>query len=51
MLAGLAMIAVMVAIQGAALYLGLWLVLMAFKRVPLIGKRHRHPDWRRLNDR
>lgn len=51
MLAGFAVIAVMVAIQGAALYALLWLVLMAFRRLPLIGRKHRHSDWQRLNDR
>ena len=48
-LAGLVMIAVMVAVQGAALYLILWVVLIAFRRVPLIGRKHRHADWHRLN--
>jgi hypothetical protein len=47
--AGLIAIAGMLALQGAALYLIYWLVLLAFRRVPMIGKRHRHRDWDRLN--
>ena len=50
-IAGLIFIAVMLAIQAAALYLIYCLVLLAFKRVPMIGKRHRHADWDRLNRR
>ena len=50
-IAGLVAIAGMIAIQLAALYLICWLVLLAFRRVPMIGKRHRHGDWNRLNRR
>jgi hypothetical protein len=28
-----------------------WLTLMAIRRVPMIGKRHRHPDWDRFQQR
>jgi hypothetical protein len=37
------------AVAGIAIYALWWISLMAIRRVPMIGKRHRHADWERLN--
>jgi hypothetical protein len=46
---GLAIIAGLMAVQAAALYAIGWLVLLIFRYVPLVGKKHRHEHWQRLN--
>lgn len=46
---GLVAIAGLVAVQVAALYAIWWLVLVAFRYIPLVGKKHRHEHWQRLN--
>ena len=46
---GLAVIAGLLAVQTALVYGLGWLVLVAVRRVPLIGRRHRHEAWDRLN--
>jgi hypothetical protein len=46
---GFAIIAGIVGAVLAALYLAWWLVLLAIRRVPMIGRRRRHPEWDRLN--
>lgn len=33
----------------AALYAFMWTVLSLFRFVPMIGRKHRHSDWDRLN--
>jgi hypothetical protein len=38
-----------VAAAGIAIYALWWFTLLAIRRVPMIGKRHRHPGWDRLN--
>ena len=48
-LGGLAMIAGIIGAVLGALYLAWWLVLLAIRRVPIIGRRHRHGEWDRLN--
>ena len=49
--AGFAMIAAFLAIQALVLYVIARIVLVAVSFVPMIGKKHRHPDWDRLNRR
>jgi F0F1-type ATP synthase assembly protein I len=44
-----AAIAGLVAIQVAALYAIWWLVLLVFRFIPIVGKKHRHENWQRLN--
>jgi hypothetical protein len=46
---GLVLIAALVAIQVAALYALMWGVLLLVRKMPMIGRRHRHKDWTRLN--
>ena len=49
LLAGFAMIAGIIGAVIGSLYLAWWLVLLAIRRIPMIGKRHRHSHWDRLN--
>ena len=49
MLGGFAIIAGILAGLAAAGYLMWWLTLVAIARLPMIGRRHRHRDWERLN--
>jgi hypothetical protein len=44
-----AMIVGLMAVQAAALYAIGWLVLLIVRCVPLVGKKHRHKHWERLN--
>jgi hypothetical protein len=46
---GVAVIVGLIAIQAAAFYAIWWLVVAAMRFVPLIGRKHRHRDWERLN--
>jgi hypothetical protein len=46
---GFAVIAGLMAVQAAALYAIGWLVLLVCRYVPLVGRKHRHKDWQRLN--
>jgi hypothetical protein len=48
-LGGIVFIAGLLAVQALVLYLIARAVLMIFRCVPLVGKRHRHRDWDRLN--
>jgi cell division septal protein FtsQ len=48
-LLGFAMIVALIAVQLLVLYAISRLVLIAVSFVPMIGKRHRHKDWSRLN--
>jgi hypothetical protein len=45
----LAAIAGLLAVQAAALYVIWWLVLLVFRYIPMVGRKHRHRDWQRLN--
>ena len=45
---GIVWIGGILAVVGMAIY-ARWLTLLAIRRVPMIGKRHRHPDWDCLN--
>ena len=48
---GVGSIAGLLALQALALYL-IWCVVMIVVRfVPVIGRKHRHRDWDRLNRR
>ena len=49
LLGGVAMIAGIIGAVLAGLYLAWWLVLLASRRVPIVGRRHRHGAWDRLN--
>ena len=49
LLGGFAMIAGILAVLAAAGYFMWWLVLVVVARLPMIGRRHRHKDWDRLN--
>lgn len=33
----------------AALYAFMWTVLCLFRFIPMVGRKHRHSDWDRLN--
>lgn len=46
---GIAFVGGILAVAGMAIYALWWLTLVAIRRVPMIGKRHRHTDWERLN--
>lgn len=46
---GFALIAGLLAVQAAALYVLWWLVMMVVHFVPIVGRRHKHRDWNRLN--
>ena len=46
---GFAMIAGLLAIQALALYVIWWVVLRLVAFLPMIGKKHRHQNWERLN--
>lgn len=46
---GLAMVAGLLALNALALYLIWWVAMIAVSFLPMIGKRHRHPEWERLN--
>jgi hypothetical protein len=49
LLAGFAMIAGIIGAVLAGLYLAWWIVLLGIRRIPIIGRRHRHAAWDRLN--
>ena len=51
LLLGIVLIGGILAVVGIAIYAMWWLTLLTIRRVPMIGKRHRHPDWDRLNGR
>lgn len=46
---GAAIVTGLIAVQVAALYALWWGVLVTVRIVPMIGRRHRHRDWDRLN--
>jgi hypothetical protein len=46
--AGLASGAIAAA-AAIAVYVLWWVSLIAIRRIPMIGKRHRHSNWERLN--
>lgn len=47
--AGLAAIAVLLALQALAFYVIWWVTLRMVAFLPMVGRRHRHRDWDRLN--
>ena len=49
LLGGFAIIAALMAVLAVAGYVMWWLVLLAVAKLPMIGRRHRHKDWDRLN--
>ena len=49
LLLGIVVIGGILAVVGSAIYAMWWVTLLTIRRVPMIGKRHRHPDWDRLN--
>jgi hypothetical protein len=49
LLGGFAIIAAIMAALAVAGYVMWWLALIIVAKLPIIGKRHRHPDWERLN--
>ena len=46
---GFAIIAALMTALAAAGYVMWWLALIALAKLPMIGRRHRHKDWDRLN--
>jgi len=46
---GFALIAGLLAVQLALFYVIWWLVLAVVSYVPIVGRKHKHPDWDRLN--
>ena len=49
LLGGLVIITGIIGAVVGAVYLAWWLVLLAIHRIPMIGRRHRHGAWDRLN--
>jgi hypothetical protein len=49
LLGGFAVIAAIMTALAVAGYVMWWLALIAIARLPMIGRRHRHEDWERLN--
>ena len=49
LLGGFAIIAALMAALAIAGYVMWWLALLAVAKLPMIGRRHRHKDWDRLN--
>jgi hypothetical protein len=46
---GLAMIAGLLALHALAFYVIWWVVMIVVSCVPMVGKRHRHREWERMN--
>ena len=46
---GLAFIALLLGVIVLGVYVVGWMALMAVRFLPMIGKRHRHDDWDKLN--
>jgi hypothetical protein len=46
---GLAAIAVLLLLAAGALYACWWIVMLVVRYFPIVGRRHKHPDWDRLN--
>ena len=51
LIAGLGFIVVLLALNALALYLIWWFAMIVVSFVPMIGKKHRHSEWERLNRR
>jgi hypothetical protein len=49
LLGGFAIIAAILAALAVAGYVMWWLALVAAAKFPMIGRRHKHRDWERLN--
>jgi hypothetical protein len=49
LVAGLLLIVGLLLAQAGALVALAWVVLVAIRRVPLIGRRHKHAEWETLN--
>jgi hypothetical protein len=47
--AGLAISGAIAAAAAIAVSVLWWVSLIAIRRIPMIGKRHRHSNWERLN--
>ncbi len=46
---GLAFIALLLGVILLGVYMVWWIAMMAVRFLPMIGRRHRHDDWDRLN--
>ena len=46
---GVIIIGGILAACGFAMYLMWWVTLIAIRRLPMIGSRHKHANWDRLN--
>jgi hypothetical protein len=42
---GLVLIACALAVLALGIWLACWLVLLSVRRLPLVGRRHRHARW------
>ena len=49
LLGGLAIIAAIMGVLAIAGYVMWWVALLAVAKLPMIGRRHRHQNWERLN--
>ena len=49
LLGGFAVIAAIMGALAVAGYVMWWLALIVVAKLPMIGRRHRHQDWERLN--
>jgi hypothetical protein len=45
LIGGFAAIAGLLALHALALYLIWWIVMFAVSFVPMVGNKHKHPDW------
>ena len=48
---GVIIIGGILAVCGFAMYLLWWATLVTIRRLPMIGRRHKHANWDRLNRR
>jgi hypothetical protein len=49
LLGGFAIIGAILGTLAVAGYVMWWLALIAVAKLPMIGRRHRHQEWERLN--
>ena len=50
LLGGLVGIALLLALLTLTIWLAMWLVLLTARKLPMIGRRHRHDRWTQMHD-
>jgi hypothetical protein len=46
---GIVLVGSIMVVAGLAIYVLWWVSLIAIRPIPMIGRRHRHTEWDRLN--